>query len=1290
MTIEGDKVVAKEGGIATIEAVVTQWGRRLTATIDVVVAPYYRDYHQALVMKLFLGMDGDPVERLASDRVLSKKGHEVLYTFEQALDVIRKTDNLTRGIPKILYLVGWQKGGHDHGYPAWSEVNPRLKRKQDATPLDSLRWLIREARKFNTTVSLHINMLDAYKQSPLWDEYVAKDCFAKDASGQLLVAGIQIKGEDMYNVVYPKEWEAGLAQRRIDGLIKMIPELKEGHTIHIDVFIAQRDSAPISPWHAKPENGGISVDKYVATQRKIFHYWRDRGFDVTGEGTGWSHPPGEHFVGLQAMSWLYGWNPMEIPECLGARGRTTRDGGGDPRIGTSMHGEDIWQTNWSRDSKENMAGFLGEFCRTTLSWYYLSRLERIKFENDALIYSDGVVARHENGKRIIRKGDFVAREDDNLFVPALWNEKKEIMAYSGLQRQGLATAGRLARRQERRSLPHHRGGLHTLESGRSGGRWQAGPVARRRRGGFHRAGGSEAHGEDSERSTRRMTIVKIMASVAGVLVLTLNVFAGATLDPAKPDEGNAEWRMRHGERVADVKSHAQELEVLFIGDSITIGWRDIGRAIWEKEFVPLYAVNIGIAGSQTSHILWQFEHGAIDGINPRVTMLMIGVNNVVASPSQSAADIARGISAIVAKLRDKLPRTKVLLLGTFPKDRVPGTPDRRKIQEINTLIAKLDDGKRIRFLDIGSRLLDKDSNLTAEVSSDGVHLTEKGYQIWADAVRSPLHDMLAKTSPQPGHSVPGASTLLADLKPIATRGSWKAGGNLGGNPFKIGGLEYPSGVGAANNAEITYALDGRYQWFQAWVGLDTQGRAGKVRFQVFTDGQLAYDTGTVRHGPEGNNPHRAIGCRVPLAGVREMKLLVTGDDGILADWAGAQLWRSSIPLPDPNRFGRDKNLAATPPMGWNSWCGFSVGVNDAVVRRNADAMVRSGMKDAGYQYIIIDDHWSTRGERDKDGNLQSNPQKFPAGMKALADYVHSKGLKFGMYTDAKSLTCGGFPGSYGHYEQDAKRFAEWGVDYLKVDWNGDPDPAPPPTLYSDFGKALAVHRPTLYNICEWGYYRPWSWARKAGGHMWRTTFDLIDRWDTDVDSCFGNGIVRVVDQNECLGEFAGAGGWNDLDQLFAGLYGYSWQTGEKKKSDPKYIGCTDTEYRAQMSLWCLLCAPLIAGCDLADMNQTTRELLTNRELIALNQDPLGIPAWRAQKMGDLEVWTKPLKNGDIAVGLFNRSDKPQRMTASWRCLDISGQWKARDLWAHKDLGEFEGGYSCEPAGHEVRALRLSH
>ena len=190
--------------------------------------------------------------------------------------------------------------------------------------------------------------------------------------------------------------------------------------------------------------------------------------------------------------------------------------------------------------------------------------------------------------------------------------------------------------------------------------------------------------------------------------------------------------------------------------------------------------------------------------------------------------------------------------------------------------------------------------------------------------------------------------------------------------------------------------------------------------------------------------------------------------------------------------------------------------------------------------------------------------------------------------------------------------------------------------------------------------------------MWRTTYDLLDRWDTENDTNSGNGIVRVVDQNECLGEVVGPGGWNDLDQLFAGLYGQSWQSGAKKKTHEfKSTGCSAAEYRSQMSLWCLLSAPLIAGCDLADMDSATRETLTNAEAIAVDQDSLGVPAWRAQKLEQLEVWQKPLANGDIAVGLFNRGESPQTVTVAWKCLGIAGDWNVRDLWAHKKLGSFK-------------------
>ena len=258
-------------------------------------------------------------------------------------------------------------------------------------------------------------------------------------------------------------------------------------------------------------------------------------------------------------------------------------------------------------------------------------------------------------------------------------------------------------------------------------------------------GNADRHERNSQYCFGEIEILPAGSNVPSEPVVRL-----PTNDPAKPERANEEWRMRHGERVADVQSHSNALDVLFIGDSITGGWLNIGKAVWEKEFVPLRAVNIGIAGSQTSHILWQLENRAIDGINPRVAVLMIGVNNVMAAPSQSAADIARGISVIVAKLREKLPNTKILLLGTFPKDRYPTSPDRRKIQEINALIAKPDDGKNIRFCDLTPKFLSENGTLSSEISPDGVHLSLAGYAIWAEAMKPVLRALMEAKPDVPG------------------------------------------------------------------------------------------------------------------------------------------------------------------------------------------------------------------------------------------------------------------------------------------------------------------------------------------------------------------------------------------------------------------------------------------------------------------------------------------------------------------------------------------------------------
>ena len=303
--LEGNKIIPMEGGIGTIEAVVIKDGKTFKDEKHIVVRPFYHDYHQTLVLKIF---------NLRHPDVDS--GY--ICTFEETLEIVRKTDNLTREIPKILYLQGWQQGGFDMLFPAWNMVDPRLKRDEDETALESLRWLIREAKKYNTIVSLHIDMVQARVNSPLWDEYVEKDIVARDEEGKIILIE-RFEGEINFSEIsYTREWEEGLGQKRIDGLIEMVPELVDAHTVHIDNFRTYRknENRPLSPWHAKPENGGIDMYKETETARKIFKYWRDKGIDVTGEGILWAHPPGEGFYGLQGYSW---WgrgtgHSMQVPE----------------------------------------------------------------------------------------------------------------------------------------------------------------------------------------------------------------------------------------------------------------------------------------------------------------------------------------------------------------------------------------------------------------------------------------------------------------------------------------------------------------------------------------------------------------------------------------------------------------------------------------------------------------------------------------------------------------------------------------------------------------------------------------------------------------------------------------------------------------------------------------------------------------------------------------------------------------------------------------------------------------
>jgi alpha-galactosidase len=288
------------------------------------------------------------------------------------------------------------------------------------------------------------------------------------------------------------------------------------------------------------------------------------------------------------------------------------------------------------------------------------------------------------------------------------------------------------------------------------------------------------------------------------------------------------------------------------------------------------------------------------------------------------------------------------------------------------------------------------------------------------------------------------------------------------------------------------------------------------------------------------------------------------------------------------------------------------------------------MRDAGYQYVVIDDCW--QGDRDKAGNITADPAKFPSGIKALADYVHSKGLKFGIYTDAGTKTCAGRPGSLGHEYQDAQQYADWGVDYLKEDWCSTLPGQDTKSSYALMRNALAATgRPIVFSICEWGSTQPWLWATPIG-NLWRATGDIQDCWDCKRD-WGGLGFTRILDQVSEIGSFAGPGHWNDLDMLEVGNG-----------------GMTTEEYRVHFSMWAMLSAPLIAGNDLKNMSADTREILLNKDAIAIDQDRLGIPARRVKSESDTEVWSKQLADGSRAVALVNRGTTPKTMSVSWEDL----------------------------------------
>lgn len=360
----------------------------------------------------------------------------------------------------------------------------------------------------------------------------------------------------------------------------------------------------------------------------------------------------------------------------------------------------------------------------------------------------------------------------------------------------------------------------------------------------------------------------------------------------------------------------------------------------------------------------------------------------------------------------------------------------------------------------------------------------------------------------------------------------------------------------------------------------------------------------------------------------------------------------------------DNGLARTPPMGWNSWNAFRVSINDKMVREIADALVKSGMKNAGYTYLNIDDGWE--GERAADGSIRSNAN-FP-DMKALSDYVHSKGLKLGIYSSPGPRTCGGFEGSFNHEKQDARTFAAWGIDYLKYDWCSAAsvyDKTQMRAVYQKMGEALiAAGSPIVYSLCQYGLEAVETWGAAAGGNLWRTT--------TDINATWGRMSSIGFDRQGERGLFATPGHWNDPDMLEVGNAGLS-----------------EDESHTHMSLWALLAAPIIAGNDVRSMTSATQAMLINEEVIAIDQDHLGKQGKRLSTSGLTEIWSRPLDKGDVAVGLFNRGATPATVSVKWADIGMHKVKKVRDVWKHETLADIGDGHSVVIAPHASVLLRLS-
>ena len=382
--------------------------------------------------------------------------------------------------------------------------------------------------------------------------------------------------------------------------------------------------------------------------------------------------------------------------------------------------------------------------------------------------------------------------------------------------------------------------------------------------------------------------------------------------------------------------------------------------------------------------------------------------------------------------------------------------------------------------------------------------------------------------------------------------------------------------------------------------------------------------------------------------------------------------------------GKFEGLAMTPPMGWNSWNTFGTSIDEKLVKETADIMVSSGMAAAGYNYIVLDDGWMTR-ERDANGDLVPDPVKFPNGMKAVVDYVHSKGLKFGLYNCAGTQTCAGYPGTRGYEYQDARFYAKLEIDFLKYDWCNTKG-ITAPEAYTTMSNALkTAGRPIVFSLCEWGDNQPWEWGKPVG-NLWRISGDIYPCFDCEFkhpENWSSWGFMKIAEMRKDIRKYSGPDHWNDFDMMEVGNE------------------MNDTEDKSHFAIWCMLSSPLVAGNDFRKMSKETLAILTNKDLIAINQDKLGIQGFKYSAEDGLEVWVKPLSDGNWAVTFLNRSEVSKKINFDWKKHLIKDTdfgyeadfnktvYKLKDLWKNKEIGNTKKSFVSELASHDVITLKLS-